>query len=339
MDLNFCFLNQFINNQMKAILFRRNGNPEDVLEYADIPIPVPKEKEVLVRILASPVNPADNMFIEGRYRVKPEFPQVAGLEATGIIEGIGPGVDLVPGSLVSFRHRNTWAEYAIVPAEKLCILPALFPIEKAAQFSLNPFTAWALLEQAMLTDMDYLLLTAGNSSVSKIMLQLANRRGIKTIAVVRSLIIAEELKSLGATYVLEADPANLAAQVSEVTDGKGVNAIVDAVGGAIGTELIHCAAAKGQILLYGLLSEDHVSFYNAEVIMKLLTLKGFGLDNWLQSTPELTKQKMMQELISTIGSADFKMPVAGKFSLSDFQSALKCNQQFHHSGKVLLYPG
>jgi NADPH:quinone reductase-like Zn-dependent oxidoreductase len=133
---------------MKAVVFKNSGDPIKVLEIQEMPLPEPKDNEVRVKIIASPINPADFLFIKGLYRIKPKFTQVAGLEGVGIIEKVGKNVSLELNTLIAFRHRNVWAEYAIIPIEKITPLPADFPIEKASQFSSNPMTAFALIEES-----------------------------------------------------------------------------------------------------------------------------------------------------------------------------------------------
>jgi NADPH:quinone reductase-like Zn-dependent oxidoreductase len=133
---------------MKAVVFKNSGDPIKVLEIQEMPLPEPKDNEVRVKIIASPINPADFLFIKVLYRIKPKFTQVAGLEGVGIIEKVGKNVSLELNTLIAFRHRNVWAEYAIIPIEKITPLPADFPIEKASQFSSNPMTAFALIEES-----------------------------------------------------------------------------------------------------------------------------------------------------------------------------------------------
>ena len=156
---------------MKAIIFDKTGKANDVLKLEEIPISEPNDNEVRIKILASTINPADMLFIEGKYRMQPSFPQTAGLEGIAIIDKTGRNIQLPENTLVAFRHKNIWAEYAVMPEEKIVILPQNFPIDKGSQFSLNPITAYALLEQANIKESDWLLLTAGNSAISKIIIQ------------------------------------------------------------------------------------------------------------------------------------------------------------------------
>ncbi|PRY05013.1 alcohol dehydrogenase-like protein [Pontibacter ummariensis] len=170
---------------MKSLHFKAFGAPQAVLEFGDSHKPTPQENEVLVKVAASPVSPADYIFIHGRYRVQPVLPQIAGLEGAGVVVQADKAGKVPVGSLVSFRHRGCWAEFVSVPVEKLYILPKAFPLEKACQFALNQITAWALLEQAKVQENSWLLLTAGNSTVSRVIIQLARKRGIHVIAATR----------------------------------------------------------------------------------------------------------------------------------------------------------
>src|SRR5262245_9078916 len=143
---------------MKALLFDHAGTPGDVLRLAEIDPPRPAPGEVLVRVLASSINPADAMFIAGTYALRPHFPQVAGMDGVGTVEGAGEGAALGPGVRVAFRHVGVWAERVAVPVAQVVALPAEFPVEKGAQLILNAGTAWGLLEAAGLKDGGWLAL-------------------------------------------------------------------------------------------------------------------------------------------------------------------------------------
>src|SRR5262245_59081807 len=132
---------------MRAAVFERVGDPVTVLSVRDVETPVPTAGEVLVDVDASVVQPADLMFIRGSYRIRPQFPQVAGLEGTGIIAAAGAGSTIAVRTRVSFRHPGAWAEQVTVPSDRCYVVPDRIPIEAAAQFSLNPVTAWALLDE------------------------------------------------------------------------------------------------------------------------------------------------------------------------------------------------
>lgn len=308
---------------MKAIYFTRTGEPGDVLQLGDFPLPIPGPGEVLVRVLRRVINPSDAFFIRGKYRFQPEFPQIAGMEGVGVIEG--------SGTLVSFFYRKAWAEYAVVPESGLFALPAGFPLDKAAQFTLNPFTAWGLLERAAVPAGGWLLLSAGNSAVSRIILQLARLRGIRTIAMVRSMEHAAALEALGA-FVIDTAPA--APRVLELTGG--VSAALDAVGGSTGTDLISCLAPGGKFIAYGAISPEPLQVANPALVYKFVSLSGFGIRSYMDSKTVEEKKDIAAQLIRIVGEDGFSLLVAGVYPLEEFKTAVGKALDGKTEGKVLL---
>ena len=327
---------------MKALIFSRTGAPSNVLEYAEIEKPVPGPNDVLVKMLASPIHPADSMFIRGQYRLRPEFHQKAGLEGAGIIEEAGNNVNIRKGTLVAFLYRNAWAEYVVIPKvlseEGFTILPPDFPPEKASQFFVNPVTAWGLLQEARVNAGDWLLLTAGNSTVSKIAIQLAAIRKINTIAIVRNLRQTDELKTLGANNVLSIDDNNFQDKVSNLTEGKGVNAVLDSVGGKTGTAVLQSLSSNGKMIIYGLLDNNPVQYNNSQIIYKNIIIKGFGIRGYLQAQTKQQWEEMLQTLIHELPKPSFKLPVANAFSLEDFRDAFEANSKPNNTGKIVFKP-
>ncbi len=323
---------------MKAIIFNRTGLPEEVLSLEEIPVPEPGENEIRVRMLASPVNPADLLFIDGKYRIKPAFPQVAGLEGAGMVDKGGQNATIADGTLVAFRHKCAWAEYVVVPAEKATILPAGFPVEKASQFSLNPVTALALLDEVSeIKNDEWLLLTAGNSAVSKMIIQMASLRQVNVISVSRSENDFAELKSLGASFTLTDNPETIGESIQLATKGKGVKFVLDAVGGNMITEILKNMQPFGKLVLYGLLSSENVVFHNSTIVFKNLLVKGFGLDAWLNNLTVQKRKEVFISLISMLKYPEFQMPVAAKYHFEDFISALQ-QMRTSKNGKILLHP-
>lgn len=323
-------------NKMKALVFHKTGLPDEVLQVAEVDIPEPQEGEVRIKMLSSPINPADILFIAGQYRYKPQFPQIAGVEGTGIIDKVGENVNLPLGTLVAFRYRNVWAQYVNVPAEKLTVLPADFPMDKASQFSLNPVTAYALLLEAKVKQNDWLLLTSGSSAISKLLIQFAAEQRINTIAIIRNQKDINSLKSIGVTEVLLSDSENLKQNILAITNNLGVNAILDAVGGSLLTQLIECMALNGQLILYGLLSKEKACFHNSDIIFRNITIQGFGIDKWLSSIDTDTRHKVECALISKLMKADLILPVASRWKFESFAEAIQELNLQKNEGKVLL---
>lgn len=319
---------------MKAIVFNNNGKPQDVLSVVEVAKPICKDNEILVRMIKSPINPADVLFIAGEYRYKPQFPQIAGIEGVGIVEK-SIFKNVTQGSLVAFRHFNTWAEYVTVPIDKLNILPSDFPIDKAAQFSLNPLTAYALLEESGVKKGDWLVLTSGASAVSKLIIQLSKSKGIKVISIVRNQRDVLSLHEMGVEKVLTIDE-DLGKLIPNSIGNDRLQAVIDAVGGEQTTALLKTISPNGRLLLYGLLSKDNVSFHNSDIIFKNITISGFGIDGWLMKQSINKIAAINQELIAEIRKDHVVMPVDSTWEINKVKDAFNRMKQNNVDGKVLL---
>jgi NADPH2:quinone reductase len=307
---------------MKAVVFKETGPWTDRLQMAEVTLPEPAIDEVQISIVARPLNPSDEMFIKGVYRQKPELPQIAGLEGAGIIEKCGQAVDKnLLGRHVAFRTRNTWAEKINLKLSQVRVVPGTIPFETACQLSLNTLTAYALLESANLVANQWLLLTAASSSVSRQVIQLAKWKGINVIAVVRNDEHRDTLLSLGATVVLNSETQPIEEEIKRFT-GNGANAILEAVGGKLGTMLFTVAAPYSKMIIYGRLSNDDVSFSYASVIYKNMTLEGFGIDRWLSSKKEQDMDLIWREIISLVEAGKLQVNHEAVFELASFKEAI-----------------
>ena len=323
---------------MKVLYFEHEGEALDVLQLKETAVPEPGENEVRINWMGSSINPADIFFIRGKYRFKPQFPQIAGLEGAGIVDKAGRNVQISPGTLVAFLYKNAWAEYVIVPEKELFVLPEDFPVEKAIQFVLNPATAWGLIHRAGLQAGDWLLLSAGNSSVSSIITQIARTRGIQVISIVRSAEYGSRLKALGAAAVINSSNESIIERVQQLTGGKGATAAIDAVGGDTGTQMTQALSVNGRQIAYGVLSPEPVQVHNSLFVYRNISYSGFGIRGLLESLSAKEKKEMAASLIDLLISPDFKMDISASFRLDEFQSAFQLYASGAENGKIILKP-
>src|SRR5690606_34777666 len=144
---------------MKELIFERTGMPGEVLRLAESPIPTPKPHEVLIRVSARNINPADIMFIRGMYGIAPKLPSSAGFEACGRVEKGDESGRLKAGTRVMFTALGTWREYLCLPASIVIPVPDTMPDDVTCQAFVNPMTAYAMLAKAQLTKGQWLLIT------------------------------------------------------------------------------------------------------------------------------------------------------------------------------------
>ncbi|XP_024524246.1 enoyl-[acyl-carrier-protein] reductase, mitochondrial-like [Selaginella moellendorffii] len=209
-----------------------DGDPAVACKVVMAPTPVPGRGQVLLKVLCRPVNPSDVLCIQGRYSGV-QFPFVPGLEGMGEIRELGDGVTgFSRGQRVFhiFPGAGSWQEYALVPAADVIPIPDVIANEIAAQFYVNPWSAFGMLEVLGAPEGEYVLQTAAGSVLGRMFIQLAHHRGVKTINLVRRDEQKEELKAIGADQVINLKDEGIVKQVSEITGGKMAYATIDAVG-------------------------------------------------------------------------------------------------------------
>jgi NADPH:quinone reductase-like Zn-dependent oxidoreductase len=315
---------------MQAVVFDIAGEPRDALRLTEVPAPQPGEGEVLVKVTARPIQPADLAFIRGQYRLRPSFPQIAGLEGSGVVLARPGRVAIAPGTRVAFRWPGSWAEVAAVPVRRLIEMPADISDEAACQISLNPVTAWALLDEAKVGAGDCILLTAAASTVSTLVAAMARRRGIHVIGLVRGAA------ANGKEPVFSVEDPKLTTKIAAAAGGRGIAALLDSVGGPIIPKLFATLGAGARIVAYGVQDRAPAAITNAMLIYSNLTWKGFGIDRWLSGLPAEIAAGMLQDLWSMIREGTLTLPVASTHALASFDKALAADAQPGRKGKVLL---
>jgi NADPH:quinone reductase len=323
---------------MRSLRFDRLGEPAEVLRLVDEPTPTPRAGQVLVRMRARPINPSDLYYVRGVYGLKPPLPAVPGFEGAGVIEAVGEGVaGLQAGQkVIPLGVAGTWAEYLVARADQVIPYPDLLADAVAAQFVVNPLTAWVMaVDDLRVQPGEWLLQTAAGSTLGRIVLQIARLRGFKTINVVRRREQVAELKALGADEVICSADEDVTARVREIT-GRGVRAAIDAVGGRTGGAAANALAPGGTLLVYGLLSGEPLPIDGGAMIFLTSTVRGFWLSKWMQDSPPAHRQAVAGEVMSLMTTGAIAPPVEAEYELKDFAVAVKHAETPGRSGKVLL---
>lgn len=320
---------------MQALIFDRAGEAANVLHLVDRVLPPEQDGHVIVRVTARPIHPADLAFIRGQYRIRPDFPQIAGLEGVGTVIASPPGTAFGPGSRVAFRSPGSWAEVAAVPLKRLIAVPPDISDDDASQISLNPVTAWGLLEEAAVAPDDWIMLSAATSTVANLVAAMAQRRGIRVIGLVRGDAGEARGRSLAEIILSTRDP-ELPSKIAETTGAHRVAALIDSVGGPLVQKLIPTLQPGGRIVAYGVQDRAPAEITNAMLIYSNLTWTGFGIDRYLSTLSDPAVAHMNGGLWSMVRNATVALPVASRHTLGDFLGALATNAQSGRRGKVLL---
>lgn len=242
---------------VRAIAIARFGGP-GCLESMDLPVPVPKPGEVLVRIEYAGINFIDIYMRSGQYAKSNTYqtplPMTLGMEGGGTVAALGDGVSgLRVGDRVAYCIvRGSYAEYAAVPAWKLVQLPAQMPTDLGTTLMLQGLTAHYLTHSAFRLDPGHsCLVHAGAGGVGQLLIQLAKLRGALVIATAGSADKAEIAKARGADHVVLYRETDFREAVLQITSGKGVDVVYDAVGRDTIARSIRSLRKRGLCINYG----------------------------------------------------------------------------------------
>ncbi|HET8901228.1 MAG TPA: zinc-dependent alcohol dehydrogenase family protein, partial [Holophagaceae bacterium] len=243
---------------MKALRFHETGDPLATLRLEELPQPEPGPGEARLRMLARPINPSDLLQVQGVYGRKPPLPATAGLEGLGIIEALGEGVTdwKIGQRALPIGAQGTWAEALITPASNLVPVPDGLSEDQACQAVVNPLTAWLMAEQLGLGEGQWLVQSAAASAVGKCLIQLAKARGFKVLCLARRADAAADLLAMGAHAALCTGDADWLKQAEALLPKGMADAAVDAVGGALGGDMVKLLKPGGTMLVYGALSME-----------------------------------------------------------------------------------
>ena len=240
---------------MKAIRIHSFGPREDVLQYEEVPVPEPKRGEVLIKIEAASLNRADLSLRKGAYRISPDqLPVIPGREFAGTIAKIGDGVNefSVGERVVAYPSLGGYAEYATAKASEVRRVPNGLTSTQAAALPTAYLTAWfGLKTDGNLKAGDWLLVQGGSSGVGTAALQIAKHWGAKTIATTGSEEKARRLRQLGADVTLDVSQGDFLPEVMRVTDGRGVDVVLEMIGGEVYQKSLQALAPAGRLVSIG----------------------------------------------------------------------------------------
>lgn len=246
--------------QAKALVYSKYGQPTEVLKLHHYSIPPAYGEEIIVRFLASPVNPADLNQIEGVYPSKPEMTQAIGTAEPSAVGGNEGAVEIIAvgGKVKDFKVGDwaimkktkfgTWRTHGVTHSDRLLKVPSdgsITPVQ-AATVSVNPCTAYRMLKDFVpLKEGDWFIQNAANSGVGRAAIQIGKLWGLKSINVVRNRPnvdeLREELEGLGADLVIteeEIANKNIKSRIERITQGQGVSLGLNCVGGKPTTDLM-----------------------------------------------------------------------------------------------------
>jgi len=313
---------------MRAMVLPRFGGA-DLFELRDVEKPKPGHGEVLVRVIASGVNPVDAKIRAGGTWAKIELPAILGFDAAGIIEEIGPGVkDFQPGDEVYYtpeifeNSRGTYAEFNVVSSAIVAKKPKNLSFEEAAAIPLAGGSAWeALMRRLQVRIGETVLIHGGAGGVGSFAIQFAKAAGARVLATASQHNL-EFLKELGADVALDYNSEDVTRVALEETEGVGVDAAFDIEGPDLASRCLKAVRPFGRIAVILPPQGDFARLY-----MKNITLHGVFL----------TRERKRLEEMRPLFERNIIRPIVDQIlPLEEVKKAHERMDTRHGRGKIVL---
>jgi NADPH2:quinone reductase len=332
-------MSQSVPSTMKAV---QQDEPNGELTLREIPVPRPREGQVLIRMAAAPINPSDLGSLAGlSYSGERNYPFTPGLEGSGIVVESGNG--LMPrllqerrvACLATFTGNGTWAEYMVTSAQLCMPLSKRVSLEQGAMLLVNPLTALGMFELVKRGKHRAMVSTAAASALGGMLLQLGKRYNIPIIHIVRREAQVDLVRKRGGEHILNSSEADFAEQLRATAHKFGATLLLDAIGGSMTQQLADAAPFGSTILLYSGLSRENCVINPFTALVNNLHFDGWFLSNWMRGK-NLFQVLQLSRQVQSMVATDLQSPIQRRLPLSAAQQALGTYIQNMSAGKMLL---
>ena len=323
---------------MTAIAIAGKGGPE-ILVPQRFPVPAPGPGQLLVKVTAAGVNRPDVLQRKGLYPAPKGHSPLPGLEIAGEVAACGDGTQrFKPGDRVmALVNGGGYAEYCLADEAVAMAVPATLPLDAAACIPETFMTVWHnVFERGALKAGEWLLVHGGTSGIGVTAIQLAKAKGAHIVATAGSKEKCDACLSLGADRAVNYKSEDFGEVVKDATAGRGVDVILDMVGGDYVARNIACCADDARIVNIAFQSGSAVTLDLMRVMLKRLTLTGSTLRIRPADVKARIARSVETEAVPLIASGAITVPIDSRFTLADAAKAHARMEQGHHIGKIVL---
>ena len=323
---------------MIAIEIREPGGP-DVLVPVERPKPVIGEGDVLIRVAAAGVNRPDVMQRKGQYPPPPGASDIPGLEVAGTVEAAGAqaGPWKVGDNVCALVSGGGYAEYCAAPAPQCLPIPRSMDLVHAAAVPETFFTVWTnVFERGRLQAGESLLVHGGSSGIGTTAIQLARAFGVRVLATAGSADKCVACESLGADRAFNYREVDFVAAVKDLTGGKGVDVVLDIVGGDYLQRNLEALAMNGRLVQIGVMSGSKAQINMMPVLQRRLWITGSTLRARSVAEKGALAQAVHEQVWPLFESGAVKVLVHETFPLRDAAAAHRVMDASTHIGKLVL---
>lgn len=321
---------------MKAVRIHRFGPTEDVLQVDEVPVPEPGPGQVLVKVEAASLNRMDLGLRTGANRKPEDLPITPGGEVAGTIAALGSGVTgLRVGQRIVAHCGNGYAEYTVSPADKVFPIPDGVDAASASTVPVVYLTAWCgLVDECGLKSGDRLLVQAGGSGVGMAAIQIGKHIGAEVYVTAGSDEKCARCKELGADEAINYNKQDFVPEVMRLTGGRGVDIVLELVGGDVYAKSLSVLAPGGQLISIGraggAVSDPPPPPPEGR------TAKRFSLGVYLGAHPE--GYRYLDTTLKLLAEGKWKVVIDSTYPLAEAKAAQRRLEGREHFGKIVLTP-
>ena len=323
---------------MRAVEITQPGKPE-VLRIGARPVPQPKPGEVLIRVAAAGVNRPDVLQRMGNYPVPPGASDIPGLELAGSIVAVGDGVKdwRVGDSATALVQGGGYAEYCSAPAPQCLPIPKGMTLVEAASLPETFFTVWSnVFDRAGLKPGESFLVQGGSSGIGVAAIQMVKAFGHTVFATAGSAEKCEACVKLGADRAINYKTEDFVAVAKEVTGGKGVDVVLDMVGGEYVDRELKALADDGRIVIIAFLGGAKATLFLSDILRRRLTVTGSALRPRPVEFKGAIAKNLREKVWPLIERGRIKAVVYKTFPLAEAAGAHELMESSRHIGKIVL---
>ena len=323
---------------MKCIEISKPGGPE-VLVPAERATPSPKANEILVKVAAAGINRPDVLQRMGRYPVPPGASDLPGLEIAGEVAALGSAAQKfkVGDKVCALTHGGGYAEFCATPETQALPIPKGLSAQEAASLPETFFTVWSnVYDRARLAPGESLLVQGGSSGIGVTAIQMAAAMGNRVFATAGSDDKCAACVKLGAEKAINYKTQDFSAEIAAATGGKGVDVILDMVGGAYVPRELKCLADEGRLVFIASLGGAKAEIDIFEIQRRRIVITGSTLRPRPVEFKAAIARSLREKIWPLIEAGKIKPVIFKTFPLAQASEAHKLMESSQHIGKIVL---
>ncbi|KAL3522207.1 hypothetical protein ACH5RR_015041 [Cinchona calisaya] len=323
---------------MKAVVITSPGGPE-VLQLKEVEEPQIKDDEVLIKVVATALNRADTLQRQGKYPPPKGESEYPGLECSGTIEAVGKNVSRwkIGDQVCALIGGGGYAEKVAVPVGQVLPVPHGVSLQDAASFPEVACTVWStIFMMSRLSSGEIFLVHGGSSGIGTFAIQMAKYQGVKVFVTAGSEEKLAACKDLGADVCINYKTEDFVARVKEETGGKGVDVILDNIGGPYFQRNLDSLNFDGRLFIIGFMGGTLTEVNLSGLLARRLTVQAAGLRNRSTENKALIVSEVEKNVWPAIAAGKVKPIVYKHFPLGQAAEGHKLMESSNHIGKILL---